>query len=143
LKLWIWIRNRKIHYFVWFRFPACLDFNEPNLVWANVWGEKTGVDTVLFIKAVVGVFPTVGDDNVGVIVGSFDGHDGKFVLAPRPDDDEPLEEFKFGLLGDVGDKLIRLFMEFERSDIVSKLSGIGRNIWASGLNGRMGTSESI
>jgi hypothetical protein len=130
-------------YFVWFRFPACLDFNEPNFVWANVWGEKTGVTTGLFIKAVVVVFPTVGDANVGVIVDSFDGHDGKFVLAPRPDDDEPLEEFKFVLLGDVGDKLIRLFMEFERSDIVSKLSGIGWNICASGLNGRIGTSESI
>jgi hypothetical protein len=34
-------------------------------------------------------------------------------------------------------------MEFERREIVSKLSGIGRNICASGLNGRTGTSESI
>jgi len=86
---------------------------------------------------------TVGEDKVGVIVGSVDVHDCKLVLAPKPDDDEPLEEFKFVLLGDVGDKLIRLLMEFERRDMVSKLSGIGWNICASGLNGRMGTSESI
>jgi len=85
----------------------------------------------------------VGDDTVGVMECSFDVQDDKFVLAPRPDDDEPLDEFKFVLLGDVGDKLIRLFIELERRDIVSKLSGIGRNICASGLNGRIGPSESI
>lgn len=84
----------------------------------------------------------VGEDNVGVTTGSVEGQEGRFVLAPRPDDDEPLEEFKLVLLGDVGDKLIRLLMELERREIVSKLSGIGRKICASGLNGRMGTSES-
>jgi hypothetical protein len=68
---------------------------------------------------------TVGDDNVGVTLGSLDVHVERFVLAPRPDDDEPLEEFKFVLFGDVGDKLIRLFIEFEKRDIVSRLSGIG------------------
>lgn len=54
---------------------------------------------------------------------------------PRPDDDEPLDEFKLILFDDVGDKLMRLLIEFERSEIVSRLSGIGRKIWASGLNG--------
>lgn len=39
---------------------------------------------------------TVGDDNVGVIVGSLEVHEERLLLAPRPDDDEPLDEFKFG-----------------------------------------------
>ena len=38
---------------------------------------------------------TVGDDNVGVTTGSFAVHEGRLQLAPRPDDDEPLDEFKF------------------------------------------------
>ena len=38
---------------------------------------------------------------------------------------------------------MRLLMELESREIVSKLSGIGRKICASGLNGRMGTSASI
>lgn len=129
------------------RRPACFDFSEPNFVWANVCGEKTGVDAVLFKKAVfepvVGLAAGVGDDNVGISEFSGGVQDGAFVLVPIIDDDEPLEEFKFVLFDDVGDKLIRLFIEFERRDIVSKLSGIGRNICASGLNGRIGTSESI
>ena len=37
---------------------------------------------------------------------------------------------------------MRLLMESDRREIVSKLSGIGRKICASGLNGRMGTSLS-
>lgn len=140
-------KSEEFYYFDWHRFPACLDFNEPNFVWANVWGEKTGVAIGLVKNAEfelfdVGAVVVVGDDNVGVTVGSFDDHDDIFALVPKPDDDEPLEEFKFVLFGDVGDKLIRLFIEFERRDIVSKLSGIGRNICASGLNGRMDTSES-
>jgi hypothetical protein len=77
-----------------------------------------------------------------VTTGSLDVHVERLVLVPRPDDDEPLDEFKFVLFGDVGDKLIRLFIELESRDMLSKLSGIGRNICASGLNGRIGTSES-
>ena len=38
---------------------------------------------------------------------------------------------------------MRLLMESERREIVSKLSGIGRKICASGLNGRMDTSLSV
>ena len=88
------------------------------------------------------MLPTVGDDNVGIKECSFDVHGDGFVLAVSPNDDEPLEEFKFVLFGDVDDRLMRLFIEVERRDIASKLSGIGRNICASGLNGRIETSAS-
>lgn len=132
-----------ICYFDWFRRPACFDFNEPNFVWANVWGENTGVETVLLTKAGFDWVGIVGDDaTAGVGRGSFDVQEERFELVPRPDDDEPLDEFKLILFDDVGDKLMRLLIEFERSEIVSRLSGIGRKIWASGLNGWVGTSVS-
>ena len=87
-----------------------------------------------------GVVPMVGEDMVGRRECSAGVvQDERFALLPRPDDDEPLDEFKFG---DVGERLIKLLIEFESREIVSTLSGIGRNIWASGLNGRIERSTS-
>ena len=135
-------------YFDWLRLPMCFDLREPNFVWAKVWGEKTGVEMVLFRKAAFdglrppGV-PTVGEETVGMRGFSVGGVQlERFVLAPRPDDDEPLEEFRFVVFGDVGERLIRLLIESDRREIVSALSGMGRKICASGLNGRIGSSTS-
>ena len=70
-------------------------------------------------------------------------HVGRWLLVPRPDEvDEPPDEFRWFVFGDVGERLIRLLIELERSEIVSKSSGMGRKICASGLNGRMGRSAS-
>lgn len=94
---------------------------------------------VLFRSAALELLlPTVGEDTAGVRECSLVCQAGAVppllplplllllpTLAPSPDDDEPADEFRLGAVDDVGERLIRLLIELDSREIVSKLSGMG------------------